>query len=140
MNRRLEPHRDRPVLETPCDSGVRTTIAFTACVLTDSHGVDGKDAAASVAGVLNAQTTTNLRAQSLTGRWQRPDADAVIAVNTLAQRSCNLIITAGNPQVTAVWKQPACTPTNTSSSSTRPRTMPAVTSPSSQARTRAPYH
>jgi basic membrane lipoprotein Med (substrate-binding protein (PBP1-ABC) superfamily) len=88
----------------------RTTIAFTACVLTDSHGIAGKDAAPAWRGVLNAQASTNLRAQSLQVAGKGRTADAVIAVNTLTQRSCNLIIAAGDPQVAAVWKQASLYP------------------------------
>jgi basic membrane lipoprotein Med (substrate-binding protein (PBP1-ABC) superfamily) len=83
----------------------RTTIAFTACLLTDAHGVTGTTAAPAWQGILKAQAATNMKAQSLQVTEKGRVAEAVIGVNTLAQRSCNLVIATGELQTAAVWQQ-----------------------------------
>lgn len=89
----------------------RTTIEFTACVLTDPHGIISTAAAPAWQGVQAAQAATNLKAQTLQTARADHLTDAVIAVNTLAQRSCNLIIATGPRQTAAVWKQASLLPT-----------------------------
>jgi basic membrane lipoprotein Med (substrate-binding protein (PBP1-ABC) superfamily) len=85
----------------------RASIAFSVCVLTDSHGTSAGLGASVWRGVLKAQATTNLRAQGLRVGGSGGVPTAVVGVDTLAMRGCRLVVAVGAAQVAAVWKQAA---------------------------------
>jgi basic membrane lipoprotein Med (substrate-binding protein (PBP1-ABC) superfamily) len=84
----------------------RATIDYTACLLNPPAGIESSaTSAAAWQGILQAQATTNLRAQTLAVIGPDTPAAAKTAVNTLALRGCNLIITATPVEVTAIEQQ-----------------------------------
>lgn len=84
----------------------RATIDFTACLLTPPTGIESAtSSAAAWQGILQAQATTNLRAQTLAVLGPDTPTNAETAVNTLALRGCNLIIAATPVETAAIDQQ-----------------------------------
>lgn len=85
----------------------RTTIDFTACLLTPPGGTSATpQTQAAYDGLLKAQTTTNIRIQTYPTHGTDTAPNGQTAVNTLALRGCNLI-TAATPVETAAIEQQA---------------------------------
>ena len=92
-----DPTRTYPPART------RTTIDFTACLLTQPAGIDSSSSSAAAwRGILQAQTSTDLRAQFLAVTAPDTASDAAIAVNTLALRKCDLIVSATPVETAAI--------------------------------------
>jgi basic membrane lipoprotein Med (substrate-binding protein (PBP1-ABC) superfamily) len=84
----------------------RTTINFTACLVASPAGINASPQSNAVwQGLLNAQTTTNIRIQSFGTPGAETPLDAQTAVNTLALRGCNLITAATPTETTAIEHQ-----------------------------------
>ncbi|HEX6468968.1 MAG TPA: hypothetical protein VF069_07700 [Streptosporangiaceae bacterium] len=76
--------------------------AFTACLLTDAHGLSGKPAAAAWEGMQKASLTTHVKVQYLPAFGA---ADAVAAapyLTTLVHRHCDLIVASDDVSVAVV--------------------------------------
>src|SRR6266545_144208 len=82
-------------------SRARAYLAFTACLLTDEHGIAGERAVPVWAGMQDASLATRVKVQFL------PAADALTAANVspylagLVQRRCDLIVAVGEAAVAA---------------------------------------
>lgn len=87
----------------------RTTIDVTVCLLTGPGGATASSAstadAAAWKGILAAQVTTNLRAQSYQVVGTETAQNAQTSINTLALRGCGLIITTGSAENAAATTQ-----------------------------------
>lgn len=82
-------------------SRARQYTAFNACLLTDSHGVSGPDAAPVWAGMQSASEKTSGKVSFLAVEGTDSVANAVPYVNTLVQRRCDLVLAAGTTEVAA---------------------------------------
>jgi hypothetical protein len=84
----------------------RTTISFTACLVTSPAGIDATvQSRAAWQGLLNAQKSTNIRIQIFHMAGTETVANAQIAVNTLVLRKCNLVTAATPTEAAAVEEQ-----------------------------------
>jgi hypothetical protein len=87
----------------------RTTIDVTVCLLTGPGGATSNSATATDAaawkGILAAQVSTNLRAQSYPVTGTETSQNAQTSINTLALRGCELIITTGSAENAAATTQ-----------------------------------
>jgi basic membrane lipoprotein Med (substrate-binding protein (PBP1-ABC) superfamily) len=84
----------------------RTTINFTACLVTSPAGINASPQSQAVwQGLLNAQTNTDIRVQSFSTPGTETPPNAQTAINTLALRGCNLITAATPVETTAVEHQ-----------------------------------
>jgi len=87
----------------------RLTIDTTVCLLTGPEGATSINATAADSaawkGILEAQATTNLRAQAFPVTGSETVQNAQTAINTLALRGCNLIITTGTTENAAATSQ-----------------------------------
>lgn len=87
----------------------RTTIDVTVCLLTGPGGATSSSATATDAaawkGILAAQASTNLRAQSYSVGGTETAENAQTSINTLALRGCGLIITTGGIENAAATTQ-----------------------------------
>lgn len=85
----------------------RTTVNFTACLLTPPTGTGAtSQTQAAYDGLLKAQTTTNIRVQTFQTYGADTSSNAQTAANTLAMRGCNLV-TAATPVESAAIEQQA---------------------------------
>ena len=80
----------------------RTYLAYTACLLTDDHGLTGDRAAAVWAGMQSASLATKAKVQYLPVVGPATPANAGPYLGSLIQRHCDLIIAVGPAQVAAV--------------------------------------
>ncbi len=85
----LEP-RARPYLE------------YTACLLTDGHGVAGQPAAQVWAGMQDASLATHAKVQYLPVVGEETAANASPYLASLVQRQCRVVVAVGPAQVAAV--------------------------------------
>jgi len=84
----------------------RTTIDFTACLVTSPAGVDATPQSQAVwQGLLDAQKSTNIRIQTFHMPGAETTANAQTAVNTVALRGCNLVAAATPTEAAAVERQ-----------------------------------
>jgi basic membrane lipoprotein Med (substrate-binding protein (PBP1-ABC) superfamily) len=82
----------------------------SACLLTDSAGVGGAQAAPVWAGMQSASVRTRTKVSYLEVYGEDSVANAVPFVNTLVQRKCDLVIGVGASEVAAVLQQAATYP------------------------------
>ena len=75
-------------------------LAFTSCLLTDSHGLSGEPAAAAWAGLQQAADATRMQAQYLEVPTSATDAAPYLA--SLVVRHCGVVVAAGPMQAAAV--------------------------------------
>lgn len=83
----------------------RAYSSFDACLLTDSDGVSGAQAAPVWAGMQAASLKTLRKVSYLSVSGPDTEANAVAFVNTLVQRKCDLVLAVGDAQVAAVEAQ-----------------------------------
>ncbi|MFF3911465.1 BMP family ABC transporter substrate-binding protein [Streptomyces sp. NPDC001848] len=76
--------------------------ASDACLLTDSHGVTGAQAALVWAGMEDASLATRTKVTSLPVFGPATVANAVPYVNSLVQRRCDVVLAVGDTQTAAV--------------------------------------
>ena len=88
----------------------RVYTAFDACLLTDSGGVAGAQAAPVWAGMQAASLKTSGKVSYLAVAGPDTAANAAAYVNTLVQRSCDLILAVGPSEVSAAREQAAAFP------------------------------
>jgi basic membrane lipoprotein Med (substrate-binding protein (PBP1-ABC) superfamily) len=79
----------------------RQYLAFTACLLTDSHGVAGSPAAQVWAGMQDASLTTHAKAEYLPV-YGTTAAAAQPYLASLIQRRCGMVLAVGTAQVSVV--------------------------------------
>lgn len=84
--------------------------ASDACLLTDSHGVTGSQAALVWAGMEDASLATHTKVSSLPVFGPETVANAVPYVNTLVQRHCDVVLAVGDTQTAAVEQVAAMNP------------------------------
>jgi len=84
------PPRARPYLE------------FTACLLTDGHGVAGATAAPVWAGMQDASLATHAKVQYLAVSGEATAGNALPYLSSLIQRRCAVVLAVGPAQVEAV--------------------------------------
>jgi basic membrane lipoprotein Med (substrate-binding protein (PBP1-ABC) superfamily) len=75
-------------------------LAFTSCLLTDSHGLSGEPAAAAWAGLQQAANATRMQAQYLEVPASATDAAPYLA--SLVVRHCGVVVAAGPVEAAAV--------------------------------------
>jgi basic membrane lipoprotein Med (substrate-binding protein (PBP1-ABC) superfamily) len=80
----------------------RQYLAWTACLLTDAHGVVGRPAATVWAGMQEASLATRAQVEYLPVVTGSTAAAALPFLNSLAARQCKVIIGAGPAPVAAV--------------------------------------
>jgi hypothetical protein len=80
----------------------RQYLDFTACLLTDEHGVTGADAAPVWAGMQDASLATHAKVQFLTVEGPQTAANALPFLASLAQGRCDMVFAAGTIPVAAV--------------------------------------
>lgn len=97
-----------PAAEPP---RARQYLDFTACLLTDEHGIQSPQAAPIWAGMQDASLATHAKIQylSVTGPQTVDNAAAFLA--SLTQRHCNLVFATGDTPVTATRENAAKYPT-----------------------------
>ena len=83
----------------------RVYTAFDACLLTDSGGVTGSQAAPVWAGMQAASLQTSGKVSYLAVAGPDTAANAVSFVNTLVQRRCDLVLAVGPSEVLAAREQ-----------------------------------
>jgi basic membrane lipoprotein Med (substrate-binding protein (PBP1-ABC) superfamily) len=91
----------------------RVYTAFDACLLTDSGGVTGAQAAPVWAGMQAASLKTSGKVSYLAVSGADTAANAVSYVNTLVQRRCDLVLAVGASEVSAAREQAAAFPKTT---------------------------
>jgi alcohol dehydrogenase class IV len=89
----------------------REYLAYTACLLTDVHGVTGDQAATVWAGMQDASLATHAKIQYLPVTGEPTAANALTHLGSLTQRHCDLIVAVGPAQVAAVDHAAARYPT-----------------------------
>ena len=88
----------------------RVYSAFDACLLTDSGGVTGAQAAPVWAGMQAASLKTSGKVSYLAVAGPDTPANAVSYVNTLVQRRCDLVLAVGPSEASAARDQAAVFP------------------------------
>jgi hypothetical protein len=88
----------------------RQYLSYTACLLTGERGTTDASAAPVWAGMQDASLTTHIKIQYLAISGPQTVDNAVVFVNTLAQRNCDVVIAAGAVPATAVTKAAATFP------------------------------
>ncbi len=90
-----------PAAPAPEPPRARQYLAFTACLLTDQHGVQGPDAAPVWAGMQDASLKTRAKVQYLEVSGPQTPENAATFVNSLAQGKCDQVFAAGSTQAEA---------------------------------------
>jgi hypothetical protein len=80
----------------------RLYLAFTACLLTDSHGLAGRPAAQAWSGMQKASLATRAKVEYLPVMSGSTPAAAMPYLASLLQRHCKVVIAAGSAQVAAL--------------------------------------
>ena len=88
----------------------RQYLAFTACLLTDSHGLTGRPAAQAWSGMQQASLATRTKVEYLPVMSGSTPAAAAPYLASLLQRRCNVVIAAGPAQVAALVSERARAP------------------------------
>ncbi|THA49426.1 BMP family ABC transporter substrate-binding protein [Streptomyces sp. A1136] len=88
--------------DTSPPSRARQYTAFSACLLSDEHGVTGSQAAPIWAGMEDASLQTHAKVSSLPVFGPATVGNAVPYVNTLVQRHCDVVVAVGDAQTAAV--------------------------------------
>jgi hypothetical protein len=89
----------------------RQYLTFKACLLTDSQGITGKQAAQVWAGMEQASLRTRARIQYLPAFGPATVANTRPYLNSLIQRRCNIIIAVGDIPVATVTAEASRRPT-----------------------------
>ncbi|WP_344899463.1 hypothetical protein [Actinomadura meridiana] len=84
------------VLRPSHEPRARQYLAFKACLLTDSHGITGKDAAPVWKGMQRASLKTHAKIQYLAVPDPATVANARPYLASLVQRHCGIILAAGD--------------------------------------------
>jgi hypothetical protein len=79
----------------------RVYTPFNACLLTDSAGIAGSQAAPVWAGMQDASLKTSRKVSYLAVSGPDTEANAEAFVNTLVQRKCDLVFAVGDSEVAA---------------------------------------
>jgi basic membrane lipoprotein Med (substrate-binding protein (PBP1-ABC) superfamily) len=90
------------VLSQPPAPRARQYLAFTACLLTDAHGLAGPQAAPAWAGMQDASLATHAKVEYLPVASGPTMADAAPFLASLAARQCKVVVAAGPAQAAAV--------------------------------------
>ena len=88
----------------------RQYLAFTACLLTDSHGLTGRPTAQAWSGMQQASLATRAKVEYLPVMSGSTPAAAAPYLASLLQRHCNVVIAAGPAQVAALVSERARAP------------------------------
>jgi basic membrane lipoprotein Med (substrate-binding protein (PBP1-ABC) superfamily) len=80
----------------------RQYLDFTACLLTDDHGIGGSAAAPVWAGMQKASLATRAKVQYVEVTGPQTPENALPFLNSLAQSRCTLVFAAGTAPVAAV--------------------------------------
>jgi basic membrane lipoprotein Med (substrate-binding protein (PBP1-ABC) superfamily) len=80
----------------------RPYLEYTACLLTDSQGVGGGQAAAVWGGMQRASLATQAKVQYLPVLGETTAANALPYLATLVQRRCAVVFAVGTAQIAAV--------------------------------------
>jgi hypothetical protein len=80
----------------------RQYLSFSACLLTDAHGLAGPQAAQAWAGMEAASQATRARVEYLPVLAARTPAGALPYLASLVQRRCGVVVAVGAAQVSAV--------------------------------------
>lgn len=84
-------------------SRARPYLAFKSCLLTDSHGISGNQAALAWAAMEDVSVKTHAMAQYLPAFGPPTVGNTLPYLASLAQRRCDIVVTAGDvPGATAV--------------------------------------
>ena len=78
--------------------------AFTACLLTDEHGLQGDLARAAWAGMQQVSVAERVRVQYLAVSGEQSVNNAVAYFNGLATQHCSVIVAAGEPAIGAMMR------------------------------------
>lgn len=76
--------------------------ASTACLLTDSHGINAAPASTVWAGMEDASMATRAKATYLTVNGPDTAANAIPYANSLIEERCNVVLAVGTPQTGAL--------------------------------------
>ena len=87
--------------------------ASTACLLTDSHGINAAPASIVWAGMEDAAMTTHAKATYLTVNGPDTAANAIPYANSLVEERCNVVLAVGTPETSAVTRIAARNPKTT---------------------------
>lgn len=90
------------MVSLPSAPRARQYLAFTACLLTDAHGLNGQPAATVWAGLEDASLATHAKAEYLPVMTGPTAADAAPFVASLVARQCKVVIAAGQAPSAAV--------------------------------------
>lgn len=88
----------------------RQYLTFTACLLTDSHGLAGRPAAQAWSGMQRASLATRAKVEYVPVMSGSTSAAAAPYLASLLQGHCNVVIAAGPAQVAAVVSEKARPP------------------------------
>jgi hypothetical protein len=91
-----------PTTNTPPAPRERQYLDFTACLLTDQHGIQGPDAAPVWAGMQEASLATHAKVQYLSVTGPQTSENAATFLAGLTQGRCHLVFAAGETPTTAV--------------------------------------
>jgi len=80
----------------------RQYLAFTACLLTDSSGLAGAQAAQAWAGMQSASLATHAKVEYLPVSGGSTEANAQPYLASLVERQCGVVVAVGAAQVAAV--------------------------------------
>lgn len=83
-------------------SRARQYLAFTACLLTDAHGLTGTQAAPAWAGLEDASLATHAKVEYLPVTTGSTAAAAAPFLASMVARQCQVVVAAGQAQVAAV--------------------------------------
>jgi basic membrane lipoprotein Med (substrate-binding protein (PBP1-ABC) superfamily) len=97
-------HREKPLPRA------RQYLDFTACLLTDEHGVSGAAAAPVWTGMQNSSTKTLAKVQYLPVLGPQTGENAATYVASLAQSQCDIIFAVGSAEVDGVNRSAATFP------------------------------
>ena len=85
--------------------------ASTACLLTDSHGINAAPASIVWAGMEDAAMTTHAKATYLTVNGPDTAANAIPYANSLIEQRCDVVLAVGSSQTSALTQIATRNPT-----------------------------
>jgi hypothetical protein len=88
----------------------RQYLSFAACLLTGPAGLADPASAPVWAGMQSASLATRAKVEYLAVTGPATEANAMIFLNTLVMRQCNVVLAAGSPEVAAVAAKVAALP------------------------------
>jgi basic membrane lipoprotein Med (substrate-binding protein (PBP1-ABC) superfamily) len=86
----------------PGANRARAYTAFDACLLTDSNGLAGTQAAQAWAGMQSASLSTHAKVEYLPVAGAQTTGSALPYLASLVQRRCNVVVAVGTAPVSAV--------------------------------------